>query len=465
MLNSFLSSLVLFSICFAVTSANANDMEKMTMQELALQPIAYALTTQIQGQDSPYYIRGEWPTLIRSTVLPALVGIGKLAGRDDEATAFTTASVVTILGRVYMDTPELRTNELFQKISAAIENAVSTFKRYGDGVTYNFYPPLLVNGVMVHQPVHMRLADEWRGLTNVPNDADTTSVVQSALVFNGLINGNFYSPPAETFSTFSEFKDVNREPMAYNKKENLKDTSAFMTWFQDEKSPDMPRDSMAKPEAGPRIPFSTNDVDCVVNANIFRLKALAQKTDLDGYAESCKMIDQVVQKDLLAQCGIYYPNSYNLIFSMVQAEQAGDHCLSDSAHAKLVSKLLATQDVDGAWRSDDNMWRDPVISTAFAMDSLLQLGDTSKEPVSSALLKGTHYLLTQGQMKKHVPLHWPSDGFFTATARARSLIVWRSEAYTNSIVGAVLLKMHQKFPQYEVHKYLSMRLPSVERVP
>jgi len=292
----------------------------------------------------------------------------------------------------------------------------------------------------------MKLWPIFRGLTNIPDDADTTSAAQAALIFDGLVNGFNYQTPDDTFKAFSTYRDLNRRPMFFDKHQNLKDTGAFMTWLIDDHSPNMPRGYFDKAERGARIPFNRNDVDCVVNANILKLKALAKKENLAGYEESCQMINQIIKNDKIAKCAIYYPNTLNLFFAMASAEQAGDQCLTDQSHSQIVAKLLSMQKHDGSWVNEGNLWPNPIITTAFAMYSLLHFANANinDKQIHRSLISGSHYLLSKIKYSKNEDTHWKPNNFFSATALARSLIVWRSEAYTNLIIAEVLLKMNER---------------------
>lgn len=431
--------------------------ENMSLGEIADQALANALDTQVTVADQNYLV-GEFPTEIQSTLVPVIAGVGKLFGQDQEASAFTTASVVNVLAQTYLNHQDRQARYLsLGRIPKAIENGVRSFERYASGSVFNFYPPHIENGVQVRRPIDMELGKIWFGFTNIPNDADTSSVALSAQLFNSQINKkDQFKVSDESFAQFSRFRDLNRKPMFYNKRQKREQTGAFMTWLYDENNPQMPRFFFAKAERGERIPFNKNDVDCVVNANVIKLTALAKKTDLEGYKEACEMINDMVKEDEHAYCGVYYPNTYNLAFAMSAAEKAGDQCLSKNSKQLIIDKILSLQDgYTGAWANDRNIWEDKVLSTAFAMQALLQFANPREYKVYVALLYGTHFLLNEIQYKKG-PIIWPADNFFTATAVARSLIMWRSEAYTNAMISDVLFEMEKQFSQFKAENYLKL---------
>ena len=462
----FLPAFLLF---ITITTAEARvKIDDLSLQEISVKTVEYVLNNQKSEDQAEIYIKGEWPTQIQSTLVPVLAGVGKLIGKDEEATAFTTAAVVNSLSRLYLSNKELQQQHPFNKIPLAIQNAVNTYERYRDGETYNFYPARVSNGIKIRRPINMTLGKIWHGFTNIPNDSDTTSAVLTSLVYNSQINKTEFQVASEALETISKFVDINRNPMYYNKFEKQKKTGAFMTWLMDEKDPAMPRGYFSKPEKGVRIPFNKNDVDCVVNANILSLLAMTEKTDVAGQKEACAFLNKVIAKDQHASCGIYYPNTFNLTYALAVAAKSGVQCITNDSNEKMIRKILASQNAEGAWTNLGNIWEDPVLSTSFALYALLHLphnehsedSEISRQ-IHSSLVYGTHYLL-KNIISKNNSLYWTADNFFTATAIARSLIMWRSKAYTNSIISSILLEMHKKFPDQKAKNYLTLNFGQIQ---
>src|SRR5690606_12975251 len=113
----------------------------------------------------------------------------------------------------------------------------------------------------------------------------------------------------EVFRTFAKFRDVNRKPHSYNRVYNYQNTGAFMTWLIDENDLQMPR-GIAPPEAGPRIPFGRNDMDCVVNTNVMKLLTWSGHTQTPGYVQTCEYLKKTIDLKDYGYCGIYYPNKF-----------------------------------------------------------------------------------------------------------------------------------------------------------
>lgn len=455
-----LPTLLIILASFSFAHA-ADNVANLNLEDISFKVLDHVLGSQINTDSSPYYKRGEWPTEIQSSLIPALVGVGKAFGKDQEASAFTTGSVINILAQIYLDNPYLQKKNPISEIPKSIENGIKTFSRYESNGTYNFYPETLANGKMVRRPVGMTLFPLWYGFTNVPNDADTTSVVLSALLLNSKITNSEYTVPETTLSKFSEFVDLNRNAMFYNKSLHRIKTGAYMTWLFDEKNPDMPRFYFADSGKGPRIPFNKNDVDCVVNANILKMMALAKQKERPGQSEACQMLNEMIDADEHSTCGIYYPNMLNLSFVLGRAKTAGETCISESSEQKILQMIFKMQNPDGSWLNEKNFWKDPIITTAFAMDALLHYSTPQDAKTFQSLSKGIQFLLKNVKSKNNT-LSWKAENFFTATAIARSLVMWRSSAYTNAIIASTLVKMHQYYPQYKAADYLELNFEEFE---
>lgn len=449
------SLLVTLLLSLSVQAKYVPDMiAHRTLQEVALSALEYSFKDQVDTADR-IYLAGEFRTKIQSTLVPALVGVGKAFSQDDEASAFTTGAVVNVLAPIYLKHPELQRNPTLKKIPAVIAKAVKTYPRYKAGSTYNFYPPLqLENGQIVRRPIDMTLNPIWHGFTNIPNDSDTTSTVLTSLIYNKMVNGTKFEIDVNSLEEISTYQDLNRNPMYYNRFEKRIKTGAFMTWLMNEKDPKMPRFFFASSEKGERIPFNKNDVDCIVNVNILKLLTLSKKS-IPGDSSACEMVNDMIAKDENATCGIYYPNTYNLGFSLAANKSMGSQCLKRENENTLVKKIIDEQTADGNW-VNINIWEDHTLSTTFALTALLEFGDLNDRFVLQSIFYGVHYLLKTARLKDDL-VNWPEDNFFTATAIARSLIMWRSKAYTNASIAAVLLRLHQLYPQYTVKNYTSLQ--------
>lgn len=461
------STLVFALTIFFLNSKRADAFSLRTPDRLPqnLEQVAFGSLQVVASEQvatsGKIYEAGEWPTKIDSTLVPVIVGVGSAIGYDDEASAFTTASVANEIGALYEGHPEFRNVPQVAQIPRLIRRAVQSFKRYREGVLFNFYPPRMWKGVRVRQPIDMSLAFLWKGFTNVPEDADTSSSVYATILYDAKFRGQTFRIPAEVYQSFNRFRDLNRKSHYYNRREDRRNTGAYMTWQMNENDAKMPRFWFAPPQDGERIPFNRNDVDCVVNLNILRMRALANARPDEGERRSCAMINDMIMKREHATCGIYYPNTYNLAFSAANLAGAnstsvGRQCIDLDSRKAFARFVRSGQSADGGWDNEGNIWNDRVQSTAFAMKALIEFGDLKDWRTSSSLRFGTAFLLRNAKFTKRGEPYWSGEVFFTATAIARSLVVWRSTAFTTAVVASVLLKMKTHYPNWSVSDYLKV---------
>lgn len=403
----------------------------------ALQFLAHYQTTGKEGYDP-----GQWVARVTSYV-PSVIGVGKFNVPFDEPTAFVAGSVANVLSELYF------LDSTYTEIPPMVAKTVAGFQKYYWGSLFNFYPPTTFNGVKVRQPRYMHLAAAWQGFANIPPDADTTSVSHTTLHYYNMMrqglspHGAITDLPEQVINAFSVARDVDRTPHIYNKLQGQVETGAFLTWLWDESNPDMPRNILARPDRGTRIPFNKNDVDCVVNANVLKLLTYAGKTDGPGYKASCDHLNRVVARKQFYFCGMYYPSYYALPYSMANDMKAGAKCLEPSKQ-RLLNFILSRQESDGAWRNSFMARPDYTQSSVWALNTLLMLGDPKNDFHRARVKKAVKFILSESEMDSHGYRYWPGQVFFAATFIARYPVVWRSSAYTTALAAKSLV-LAEKF--------------------
>jgi hypothetical protein len=427
-----------------ITTAHAANKlpPRETVEKIVHSGIAYLGAIQVSGKDG-VYIDGEWKAQVYSGLAPVILGIGSLDSPDEEPSAFTTASIANQLAVIYQEFPQ------YSEIPALVAKAVPSFERYREGAMYNFYPPRMWRGVRVHQTATMTLAPIWKGFTNIPEDADTSSVSYAARHYHALFQGKKFQMPRAALKSFSSYRDLNRAPHYYNERYRLVNTGAFMTWQMDENDPAMPRFYFAEPEEGKRIPFNDNDVDCIVNLNVLRMLALTENSDIKGRDQACGLLAYQIQSKQYPSCGIYYPNTFNFAYSAALADKAGEKCLRPYSD-EMMEYVLKTQSKDGGWYNVDNdpLLNDRLNSTSFAVYSLTHFGDKDDPRVRKAVAKGLNFILAHMKTSRSGYSYWAGEVFFTATALARTQVNWKSNAYTTSL-ALVALAYGERFLRAE----------------
>ena len=400
------------------------------------------------AQNSGYYIPGEWPVEMKSYFIPALVGLGRTFARpSQEPTAFATASIMNLLSEAYLLDSKL------QDVPSIIDRALPSFERYRDGDIFFYYPLTEFQEMKLHVPMDPHYVPrKMMSLALVPADADTTSVGFTALAFADLVLKqkpiSEFTVPAETLNTFERFRDLRRDPHPYNRLNGgVKNSGAYMTWLWDEnaESSSFFKSMNDSPKKGYRIVFGRNDVDCVVNANVLRLMSLTNNQNQNGYADSCKLLNESITKSRNFEsqakfCGLYYPNTYGAIYSISNAYNAGATCLNQS-RARALELIVSSQKEDGSWSNDEGIGReDRVQTTASALSALLNYINSNDRNYSNIVRRAANFLVSQSKNKDNSRTYWKGEVFFSAGPMARNTILWRSNSFTTALSVLSLVK-------------------------
>ncbi len=430
----FTLSLTCVALVFASFSAQAQ-------QSPVSSALAYLQARQSKGDDG--YDLGQWRSQVTSS-LPSFIGVGTQNVPAEEPTAFIAGSIANILAEIY-----LLDNE-YTEIPAMVSEARQGLKNYAFGSVFHFYPPKKYGALTVRGARFMHLSPKWQGFTNTPPDADTTSVSGLLIAYDSaiqnktsLLQTNYKLPPRAT-TLLGEFRDVNRGAHLFNAVHMAQNTGAFLTWFQDENDPRMPRDFFATPDKGMRIPFGKNDVDCVVNANVLKVLTATSQKKTPGYAETCNYLNQIAAGRDYFNCGQYYPSTYVLPYTMGTALAMGTRCLEPS-RAILLNEMLRRQNADGSWTNETHANPDFVQSTAWALSTILQTGNPEDSQQRAAVKKGIHFLLSQARQTKDGKTFWSGEVFYAAIFVARDTVLWRSTAYTTATVLKTLVLADKKW--------------------
>jgi hypothetical protein len=422
---------LLFGLLFSQIAFSSPRLEQTINSALG-----YLQASQSDGHDG--YDVGQWSVQVTSS-LPNPIGLGKRGVPYDDPTAFVAASVANVLAEIYFLDPRWR------EIPSEIQKTLMGFEPYRAGDVFNFYPLELYKGQLVRGPRFFPLKRWFEGFTHIPPDADTTSVAFLTMAYSEALQKGGRPQPASfrlapaVLASFTGFRDVGRLPHPYNAVHNDVNTGAYLTWFFDEKDPAMPRNPLAPPDRGPRIPFNVNDVDCVVNGNVLKLLTVAGEMQAPGYAETCSHLNRIVRLERFYNCGMYYASQWNLPYVIATALENGAVCLEPSRE-KLVEFILRKQRSDGSWRNRHFARSDFVQSTAWALSALLTLGDAKNPLHRERAQRAVDFLHNQMRLDPMENVYWEGEVFFSATYLARYPVVWRSTAYTTAIVTKALVK-------------------------
>lgn len=432
-----LSSFFLFLLSFLSVKpayAASNFEEKIRS---ALEFISYYQTTGNEG-----YEAGQWRSQVTSYT-PSALGIGRFAEPFEDPTVFVASSVANVLAETF------EIDARYTEIPFLLRRTAEGLEKFRWGDLFNFYPWRLHHGVKTGGPRFMYLAPRLRGAMFVPPDSDTTAVTYTFLHYLDSIKKNIspqeqnISLPIQVTKSYGRFLDTNRKPHPFNAIQRQKNTGAFLTWLADEKNPAMPS-TFAPPEKGPRIPLHINDVDCVVNANVIKLMTYAGKTSTPGYQSTCNYLNKLARKKRFFYCGMYYPSSYVLPYTMATDLKAGASCLRP-AKDQILDYIISKQHNNGSWRNHLLARPDYIQSTAWALNTLMILGNPENRIHRQRVKRGLQFLLSQARRDSGSRLYWSGQVFYAGPLISRYPIVWRSTAYTTALAIKALTLADNKW--------------------
>lgn len=426
MLKPLLASGTFAFLCLYTAQPGAENFTQ-TLEVARQGALEFVLQSQYKN-DAGAYRRGEWPSTVEGVGVISTVFLGAPVEPMDDPNAFVNASIHNILAKIY------RNHLQDPRLLSAMQLARDTLEQYRQqGSLYNFWPLSARYGNKVHFPREQIVYESWGGLMAMPPDADTNALVQLMYCYDSETRGqtcNAEGLPIEF--EYSHYLDLKRIPHWHNLISNNFETGAFMTFLEAE--PTLPNVAriIASPAKGPRIPSEKNTIDCVVNTNVLRALNRYGRQNTAGYASACQFVNESAIQGDWNQCGFYYPQTYVLHFTLAKAHKDKVECIEPGARAAL-AHILDSQLQDGSWKNQllDN---DEVQATAFAVSSLLMLGDKLNLQHRSVARKGLEFLL-QHQQHYDDQVYWSGGVFFSAGAPLfRESVLWKSSAYTTAVV-------------------------------
>ncbi len=456
--------------------------------------VEYLKNSQQSETKETEHFAGEWPSYMMNDKKLVMLGdAGKIAY---DSNCFTTASIHNALASVYLSYPQE-----YQQIPPMLKRAIDHVLTFKNGDTFGFWPWMdrpayafkkKVPAVLpkVKRPNNYYLESLYiLNAANVPDDADDTAVSHLALKLNkqvAKVSGAF-TPPSyskkkigELFSNYRDRRRVNSH--YYNVLNGGKImTRAFLTWFGKEKV-FSPWGWLPIGYKKSYIPYGSNEVDCVVNANVLTTLANFDELDTVGVKKACKFINKAIKKGQFSSCGLYYPNTYNIHYVASKTLEAGVSCLEES-EPRLVDHIKSTQLADGSfqmvqqpkWKQavlkkvnnagkflniepkteearqlhesqkheNNGNWlenldpHDTVQATVYAISALLHIGQIEKHQTRATIEKGIDFILKNARIDER-GANWKGGIFFAGGTLVRYDLNWRSDSYTTALVVELL---------------------------
>ncbi len=431
--------------------------------------------TTLQGKE----YAGEWPAYMQMHTRFILLGTRR---KYRDSNSFTTSGIYNTLSEMYLADTSLK------QILPMLQAAYPEIRSYATDERFNFWkllPPnrKLKKGIgvdsirLVRRPTHYKLKSRYiNNAANVENDADDTASGNLALWYrqrifgnekhqvvralNGAVSDTLPNPPnisPASFQLFDAYTDEQRKNRHwYNYLFNgCAHSGAYMTWLG--KEADFKRWNILKTIGHnqifylkssicyptpfkPYIPYGTNDVDAVVNANI--LTYLAHKGELalsKGKNGAHRFIQHQAKYRRWSRAGHYYPNRYHFHYAVSRALAAGDTALLATARL-MMDHLIKSQQKEGSYRSRRRVnHRDELQSTTYALLALLNFKMAGLNVPQQPLDRAVAFLHRQRQRAEN-KTYWKGGVFFSGGTVVRNVLYFTSDAYTTALAAQALQK-------------------------
>ncbi|SOE21029.1 hypothetical protein SAMN06298216_1501 [Spirosomataceae bacterium TFI 002] len=402
--------------------------------------------------------KGEWPGEMALTTTYIFIG-RKRKARDSNC--FTVSAIHNFLAEMYLEDPSLG------RIKPMLKNAFEEIKTYESNKEFHFWKKLPPNRKLslfknpdtlhlVSRPTNFKLRSRFINNTaNVPADADDTSLGNLAFHYQNSIFGTNHK--IANAHTFDKWHDTNRKNRQWYNFHFLQkeETNAYLTWLHPEHEYKrwnsvkmsintffifMPG-STARPKAyKPWVPFGSNDVDIVVNANILSYLAITNQTENSTIAsQSAAFLNQLSTKERYWDEAIYYPNSFHAFYAWARAYRH-DGGINEKAALQMAKDLTELQQADGSFQSSRFLkGNDPIQATAYGLHAMLDLKEKGISIPDSNLDNAVSFLLNHAKVSEQ-GVHWEGGVFFSGGTVLRNILLWKSDAYTTALIARCIQK-------------------------
>lgn len=423
----------LLCIAFLLVVCPAHTENDSLYKKILAKTLNYLELNQIKSQNGISSFPGEWPTYIENLEkIPFLGYRGKSAY---DSNIFNTLFIHNGLAEYYM---KIDPNP---KIISMMKKAQASFHLYIKDSTFNFWPelPRAEHIRCGHINCTQRRANNFyyhyrfiNDYANIYNDADDTSAGLLAFFLNNSIKTSMGCDSLAYFNSYklSTFVDRYRDKGKrktnwYNKKLGFNyRTGAYLTWFGKDRENSSFFNWFKPYHLQQNILFGTNEIDCVVNANILRVLYITGDTLGNGIEDSKKFLNSVVDKNLCNTCGVYYPSEFSFHYAVAKAIDSKVNGLNDIKN-KITKDILEKRNNKGYWNSYANF--NEVHVTLLCVNVLLLLQE--KNEFKKEIEEGLNFVM-ESRLEEGDVNSWPAGIFFSGGSAVRYEHVWRSDAYT-----------------------------------
>jgi hypothetical protein len=444
------------------------DLYKNLKTNLAL-GLKYMDTTQLLKTTPNHSFRGEWQTTMGLERGFFLLGRRK---KVDDSNCFSIAATHNSLAKIYLAFPE------YKNIPHMLDLSFEKIMTYRNGAQFNFWnllPPnrklkkgaIIGKQPLVRRPTNYNLKTKYiNNAANIIEDSDDTGLGYTALALRKKIYkrdnkiDSLYFEINAIAPIFDQYRDINRNNRHWYNYiyGNDHETGAYLTWLGEEyqfkhwniikvighnATSFLPFSECFPHAYKPYIPYGSNDLDGVVNANILSTLSLYGELNSKGADCAIKYIEKKSKAKKYDNVGIYYPNRYQFPYAVSEAYANGVDKLENSS-TYIIEYLIETQNEDGSWYSRHVInKKDTLQSTAYALNALINFGDLEQKETLIPIEKAIQFILKQSIQDEN-GIHWKGGVFFSGGTVVRKNLFWKSDAYTT----AIILKAFANYRKY-----------------
>ena len=436
--------------------------------------LKYLETTQRTETVPGHSYCGEWQTYMSLRLPFFYLGNRK---EIEDSNCFAVASIHNSLAGIYLTFPE------YKNIPALLDLSFDKVMSYKNGDKFNFWnllPPTrklkkddtLGKQPLVRRPTNYKLRAKYiYKAANVVEDAVDTGLGYIAMAlrkkYKKETSDSSHADYDKGIKTIAPIFDTYRDSKRHNRhwynylNGNDHETGAYLTWLANEYQFKhwnilkvighnatfyLPFSECYPHPYKPYLPYGSNDVDAVVNANV--LSALSHYGELngEGVESAITFIEKKSKRKKYDRVGMYYPNRYQFPYAVCKAYASGVPQLKVST-GYLLSYLKDTQNEDGSWSARKVVnKKDRLQSTAYALNALIYIGNFEQNNTIKPIENAIKYIL-DNSINDEQGVHWKGGVFFSGGTVVRNILCWKSDAYTTVIILAAFANYRKYLEQ------------------
>jgi hypothetical protein len=426
--------------------------------------LSYLAAAQQKENDSIFHFKGEWESQMSMNFWFPLLG---KESSEYDSNCFSVSTIHNILANIYLQYPH------YQDIPPMLDLAFERIMHYESNGTFNFWnllPPTKTlkwferdTDELIRRPNNFPLDIRFvQKAANVVNDADDTAAGLMAIYLRNKVKGDQIPDSLSNIhKIFDEYTDSyrdNRHWYNFWQKQGPK-TGAYLTWLSDEHQFSkkwnpvqelfhlgtfyLPISKMYPHAYKPYIPYGSNDLDVVVNANILRTLSLYDNQHSNTTQHAVEFINKEIVDENYDYAATYYSNRYHIPYYISKAYKTGVKDLKESCEL-IEDYVLRNYQADNSWTSRDVINdSDSLQSSILAVNTLLNISGIQSEKSQETIVAGLEYVFSKS-IKNDNEIYWEGGVFFSGGTLVRHVLHWKSDAVTTALVLEGLIELRKQ---------------------